>query len=88
MNENVFNDYSDFYDIFYKDKDYAGEVNYLSNLLKKYNPNNYKLLEFGSGTGKHTQIFNIGYTVHGIEKVKMISSKTSKWFYLRRRRHM
>ena len=48
MNENVFNDYSDFYDIFYKDKDYAGEVNYLSNLLKKYNPNNYKLLEFGS----------------------------------------
>ena len=35
MNENVFVDYSDFYDIFYKDKDYAGEVNYLSNLLKK-----------------------------------------------------
>ena len=34
MNENVFNDYSDFYDIFYKDKDYACEVNYLSNLLK------------------------------------------------------
>lgn len=75
MNENVFNDYSDFYDIFYKDKDYAGEVNYLFNLLKKHNPNNYKLLEFGSGTGKHAQfLVNIGYTVHGIEKSKKMVS--------------
>ncbi len=75
MNENVFNDYSDFYDIFYKDKDYAGEANYLSNLLKKYNPSNYKLLEFGSGTGKHAQfLINNGYTVHGIEKSKKMIS--------------
>ena len=35
MNNKVFNNYSKFYDIFYKDKDYIGETNYLLNLFRK-----------------------------------------------------
>lgn len=75
MNHNVFENYSHFYDIFYKDKNYKSEVNYLLNLLKRNKVKNYKLLEFGSGTGKHGRLLaKAGYSVHGIEKsIKMIS---------------
>lgn len=75
MNDNVFENYSNFYDIFYKNKNYKSEVNYLLNLFKRYKKKNRKLLEFGSGTGKHGRILaKAGYLVHGIEKsIKMIS---------------
>ena len=75
MNEKVFNNYSNFYDIFYKDKDYIGETNYLLNLFKKYKLSRNKLLEFGSGTGKHGRLLaKEGYSVHGIEKSKKMIS--------------
>lgn len=75
MNDNVFNNYSDFYDIFYKDKDYKSEVNYLLNLFKQHKQNSFKLLEFGSGTGKHGKLLaKAGYKVHGIEKSKKMIS--------------
>lgn len=75
MNDKVFNDYGKFYDIFYKDKDYIGETNYLLNLFKKYKLSKNKLLEFGSGTGKHGRLLaEAGYLVHGIEKSKKMIS--------------
>lgn len=30
----VFNEYAHYYDLLYKDKDYAGEVNYIDSLIK------------------------------------------------------
>ncbi|WP_440676619.1 class I SAM-dependent DNA methyltransferase [Candidatus Pelagibacter sp. HIMB1593] len=75
MNKKVFDNYSNFYDIFYKNKDYISEKNYILNLFKKYKLKKNKLLEFGSGSGKHGRLLaKEGYSVHGIEKSKKMIS--------------
>lgn len=65
----IFEQYSRYYDLLYKHKDYPAEVNYIINLIKKYEAFPTKsLVDFGSGTGKHARIFaDSGYTVLGIE---------------------
>jgi len=64
----VFNAYSRYYDLLYRDKDYAGETAYIRNLLARYGISRGELLEFGSGTGKHGSLLAAqGYAVHGIE---------------------
>ena len=68
MSKNVFNAYSRYYDLLYKDKDYAGETAYIHGLLTKYGMQKGDILEFGSGTGKHGCILSSnGHVVHGIE---------------------
>jgi SAM-dependent methyltransferase len=63
-----FDAYSSYYDLFYKDKDYNKEVSYIDSLLRKYKVLGNKLLEFGSGTGKHGNLLaKKGYNVTGIE---------------------
>ena len=71
MNQNiaVFNAYGRYYDLLYRDKDYAGEAAYIQGLLFRHGIKQGDLLEFGSGTGKHGRLLsNQGYTVHGIER--------------------
>ena len=61
--------YSKYYDLIYADKDYAAEADYVHKRIQKYNPGAKKLLEFGSGTGRHGGLLaGIGYKVIGIEK--------------------
>lgn len=68
MPTSVFNVYSRYYDLLYRDKDYAGEAAYIHELLMRNGISGADLLEFGSGTGKHGRILaSLGYTVHGIE---------------------
>jgi SAM-dependent methyltransferase len=68
LNLKAFNAYSDYYDLLYLDKDYVGESIYVQELLRKYGLNSGRLLEFGSGTGRHGCLLaNAGYDVHGIE---------------------
>ena len=65
---NVFKNYSRYYDLLYKDKDYEGEVNYVTTLLNKYAPHTKTLLDLGCGTGKHDfYLVNKGYQVTGVE---------------------
>lgn len=65
----MFNAYSRYYDLLYRDKDYAAEAAYLISLLNRYSVNSGYLLEFGSGTGKHGRLLaQQGYTIHGIER--------------------
>jgi len=69
MFNSVFNAYSRYYELLYQDKDYAGEVAYVRDLLYRHGINQGDLLEFGSGTGKHGRLLAAqGYTVHGIER--------------------
>ena len=69
MSEIVFNTYGRYYDLLYRDKDYAGEVNRITHLLKQHGITQGSLLEFGSGTGKHGRLLAAaGYRVHGIER--------------------
>ena len=72
--ETVFDAYSRYYDILYRDKDYVTEVEYISSLLTQYllktaEEAGRELLEFGSGTGKHGCLLaEKGYMVTGIER--------------------
>lgn len=69
MSENVFNAYSQYYNLLYSDKDYPGEAAYIHKLLTRYGINKGDLLEYGSGTGKHGKLLVAqGYTLHGIER--------------------
>jgi SAM-dependent methyltransferase len=64
----VFNVLSNYYDLIYEHKDYVGEAAYIVKLIKSNNPKAKKLVEFGSGTGKHAFHFtNSGFNVKGVE---------------------
>ena len=63
--------YSQYYDLFYSDKDYKGEVEYVDNLIKKSSKGAKTILDLGCGTGKHAELFcDRGYTVHGVDLSK------------------
>ncbi len=67
----VFGDYSLYYDLLYKDKDYEAESDYISGLIKRFKPYAESILELGCGTGKHAKLLNEkGFCVHGIDLSK------------------
>lgn len=73
--KSVFDSYSRYYDLLYKDKDYCGEASYIESRLRKHGIFAGSLLEFGSGTGKHGRLLaKAGYKVHGVElSTKMVA---------------
>ena len=69
MSDAVFNVYSRYYDLLYRDKDYVAEAEYIAGLLERFGVSGKRLLEFGSGTGKHGRLLaQRGYEVTGIER--------------------
>jgi SAM-dependent methyltransferase len=60
---------SRYYDLLYREKDYAGEATYIDRLLKRHGAGGADLLDFGSGTGRHGRLLGeMGYRVTGIER--------------------
>lgn len=61
--------YSQYYNLLYKEKDYKSEVDYINEINKMYSKKDSKnLLDIGCGTGKHLKCFkDMGYTVSGID---------------------
>nr|MBA2706707.1 SAM-dependent methyltransferase [Gemmatimonadaceae bacterium] len=49
----VFGSYSRYYDLLYRDKDYAAESAYVASLLAVHAPGARSILEIGCGTGAH-----------------------------------
>lgn len=65
----IFADYARYYDLLYRDKDYAAEAEYVADLIHKFHPSAKSILEFGSGTGIHARLLaEQAFTVHGIER--------------------
>ena len=65
----VFAKYAQYYNLLYKDKDYQAETDYILSLIKKYQPDTSKILEFGAGSGIHGRMLaNAGFHVSGIER--------------------
>lgn len=65
----VFDAYSRYYDLIYRDKDYAAEADYIDKILTHHGMTGREVLEFGSGTGKHARLLaERGYRVTGIER--------------------
>ena len=79
MSKSIFDAYSNYYNLLYKDKNYFEEAEYIKNLLSNHNVVNGNILEFGSGTGKHGILLsNYGYKVHGIERSPRMIAKAEK----------
>ena len=66
----VFGNYARYYDLLYRDKDYAGEVQYVESLIKRYATlETHSILDVGCGTGVHAARFaEKGYTVYGVDR--------------------
>ena len=78
----VFQEYSKYYDLLYKDKDYQSETDFIRSLIKKYAPSSKSLLNIGCGTGEHDRrLGKEGYEVTGIdlseEMIKVANAKIS-----------
>jgi len=57
-----------YYDLFYQSKDYAKEVDFISNIISKYRPDATKLLDVGCGTGKHLNMLKDNFDIlYGID---------------------
>lgn len=64
----VFDAYARYYDLLYRDKDYAGEAEYVAAHIRKQVPHAKRILELGCGTGAHAEhLARMGYTVHGVD---------------------
>lgn len=60
--------YSQYYDLLYRDKDYAGEVDYVESLIKNNTHNTKTILDLGCGTGRHDELLvDKGYKLHGVD---------------------
>ena len=67
---NVFGEYADYYDAFYKEKSYLSEAAFVDKLIRTHIGNNSpEILDFGCGTGKHAcEMSALGYHVCGVDR--------------------
>lgn len=66
----VFGDtYARYYALLYRDKDYAGEADFVASLLREHAPEARSIVEFGCGGGKHAALLGErGFAVTGVDR--------------------
>ncbi len=68
MSDSVFGKYAEYYNLLYKDKDYAAEAGFIHALIQKFNPGAKTVLSLGCGTGSHDfELAKLGYEVTGVD---------------------
>ncbi|HEY0243837.1 MAG TPA: class I SAM-dependent methyltransferase [Gemmatimonadaceae bacterium] len=64
----VFAGYSRYYDLLYRDKDYAGEAKYVAELIRHHASQARTVMEIGCGTGAHAvELAQLGFDVAGVD---------------------
>jgi len=65
----IFQKYADYYNLFYKEKDYKGECDFLEKIFRKYSKKPiHSVLDLGCGTGGHALILaKRGYKMTGAD---------------------
>ena len=75
----VFDSYAHYYDLLYRDKDYAGESAYVASHLKRHAPSAARILELGCGTAAHAEhLARLGYTVHGVDQSETMLARAAE----------
>lgn len=68
MNDASFLRYAQYYDLLYRDKDYAREAQFVDSLLRKMEVSGGSLLDIGCGTGAHArELAKLGWRVVGVD---------------------
>lgn len=68
MSDKVFRRYAEYYNLLYKDKNYAEEAGYVHQLIQKNRPAAATVLNLGCGTGKHDfELATYGYQLTGVD---------------------
>lgn len=69
MEGKIFRGYARYYDLLYRDKNYAAEAGYVHQLIHEYKQSTQSILELGCGTGLHAALLaDKRYAVHGIDQ--------------------
>lgn len=85
----VFGAYSRYYNLLYKDKDYAGETEYIQGLIRKYHPHAKKILDLGCGTGRHDILLaEKGYDIIGVDMSEEMLSVANSQLSSLKPRHL
>jgi len=64
-----FGSYARYYNLLYRDKDYVAEAEYVARTIRSTVPDARRILELGSGTGRHGRLLAAkGFVVRGIER--------------------
>ncbi|MBL8421267.1 MAG: class I SAM-dependent methyltransferase [Dechloromonas sp.] len=72
----VFDAYASYYDLVYRDKDYAAEAEYVASHIRHNAPGAKRILELGCGTGGHgIHLAQMGYVVHGVDLSEAMLSR-------------
>jgi SAM-dependent methyltransferase len=62
-------DYASYYDLFYADKDYAGEATFVRQVIARHRPKAHEVLELGCGSARHAVEFaRAGFSVTGVDR--------------------
>lgn len=79
MTANFNNNYSRYYDLLYKDKDYEREAAYVARQVRSIKPKAKSLLELGSGTANHASLLcKEGFTITGIERSEEMAKESER----------
>ena len=73
--------YAQHYDLFYRDKNYQTEADYVADLIRHHQPGAKTILDLGCGSGRHDSCFaEMGFSAVGVdsspEMIQLGSSRT------------
>src|SRR5258708_32972168 len=79
---NAFGRYAKLYDLFYRDRDYDGEIAFVRQKLDQHAPGARSILDAGCGTGRHASaLAEAAYDVVGVDAstpmIEQAKSRTS-----------
>ncbi len=75
----IFCNYANYYDLFYKDKDYKAEAKHVDEVLQRCFSGAQSVLELGCGTAAHAvHLIRNGYDIHGVDASEAMLARAEK----------